>query len=316
MKYLTIVTYHYVRPIKKSSYPSIKGLEIDEFKMQLSYLEKNYNIITMELLINLAKNDTSLPDNPCLLTFDDGYKDHYLHVFPELKKRGLQGSFFSPAEAVLENTVLDMNKIHFILAKQPNINLIIEDIKRLLTEYRNKTDGYKIHDFNDYWKKYAVTNRFDTKEVKFVKNILQHALPKIIRSKFCDFLFDRYVSINQKEFASDLYMSVKELKEMTSSNMYVGSHGYHHVWLNKLSKKFQLQEIEKSLDFLKKIGAPTIDWVMNYPYGGYNSDTLDILKTKGCCLGLTTKNKVAELRKDKFYELSRLDTNDFPKFFV
>ena len=54
---------------------------------------------------------------------------------------------------------------------------------------------------------------------------------------------------------------------------------------------------------------------MNYPYGSYNSDTLDILKTKGCCLGLTTKNKVAELRKDKFHELSRLDTNDFPKFF-
>ena len=35
---------------------------------------------------------------------------------------------------------------------------------------------------------------------------------------------------------------------------------------------------------------------------------------KGCCIGLTTKNAVAELRKDKFFELSRINTNDFPKF--
>ena len=68
--------------------------------------------------------------------------------------------------------------------------------------------------------------------------------------KFCDFLFDRYVGKNQGEFASRLYMSSEELKEMISSNMYIGSHSYHHVWLNTLSKKFQLQEIEKSLDFL------------------------------------------------------------------
>ena len=306
--------YHYVRPIKKSSYPLIKGLEIDAFRMQLSYLEKNYKIITMESLIGLAKKNIPLPDNPCLLTFDDGYKDHYVHVFPELKKRNLQGSFFPTAKAVVEGTVLDVNKIHFILAKQPNINLIIEDIKKLLAEYRNKTDDHVLYDFNDYWKKYAVANGFDTKEVIFVKKILQNALPKIIRSKFCDFLFDRYVGKNQGEFASRLYMSSEELKEMISSNMYIGSHSYRHVWLNTLSKKFQLQEIEKSLDFLNKIGAPTVDWVMNYPYGSYNSDTLDILKTKRCCIGLTTKNKLTEIRKDKFLELSRLDTNNFLKF--
>ena len=54
MKKLTIITYHYVRPIKKSSYPLIKGLELESFKIQLDYLEKNYKIITMESLINFA----------------------------------------------------------------------------------------------------------------------------------------------------------------------------------------------------------------------------------------------------------------------
>ena len=51
---------------------------------------------------------------------------------------------------------------------------------------------------------------------------------------------------------------------------------------------------------------------MCYPYGAYNSDTLDILKAKGCCIGLTMISAVAELRKEKFLELPRFRTNDFP----
>ena len=305
--------YHYVRPIKKSLYPLIKGLELDAFKMQLSYLEKNYKIITMESLIEFVKNDQSLPENPCLLTFDDGYKDHYSYVFPELKKRGLQGSFFPPAKGILEKKVLDVNKIHFILARTKNTNLLISDIKKLLKDC-NKVENKKLHDFNYLWKKYAVADRFDTKEIIFVKRILQYILPNTIRSKFCNFLFKRYMDKDEKEFALELYMSKEELKEIIRSKMYVGCHGYEHLWLNTLSQSSQLQEIEKGLNFLNKIGAPTVDWVMNYPYGAYNSNTLEILKIKNCCIGLTTKTGAAQLVKDKFFELPRFDTNDVNKF--
>ena len=126
-------------------------------------------------------------------------------------------------------------------------------------------------------------------------------------------MFELYLKKNQEEFASELYVNNDELKEMINSNMYVGNHSYQHLWLNTLSKDLQEQEIEKSLNYLNKIGASTIDWVMNYPYGAYNSDTIDILKKKGCCIGLTSKNGVAEQKKDEIFELSRMNTNDFPK---
>ena len=90
--------YHYIRPIKDSPYPLIKGLELEEFKAQLNFLEKNYKIITMEALIKFVKKDISLPKNSCLLTFDDGYKDHYLYVFPELKKKRNSRIFLSSAK--------------------------------------------------------------------------------------------------------------------------------------------------------------------------------------------------------------------------
>ena len=305
--------YHYIRPIKDSPYPLIKGLELEEFKAQLNFLEKNYKIITMEALIKFVKKDISLPKNSCLLTFDDGYKDHYLYVFPELKKRGIQGSFFPAPKTILEKKILDVNKIHFILAKEKNTNLLIDNIKKLIDDYKQKDDRKKISSFGDYWKKNVVASRWDSKEIVFIKRILQNALPEKIRSKICNSLFDLYIKKNQEEFASELYVTSDELKEMINSNMYVGNHSYQHLWLNTLSKNLQEQEIEKSLNYLNKIGASTIDWVMNYPYGAYNSDTIDILKKKGCCIGLTSKNGMAELNKDKIFELSRMNTNDFPK---
>ena len=40
---LTIVMYHYVRPIAESNFPKLKGLELKDFRNQLDYLEKNFN---------------------------------------------------------------------------------------------------------------------------------------------------------------------------------------------------------------------------------------------------------------------------------
>ena len=74
MSSLTIVMYHYVRKIKDSAYPLIKGLEFEGFKRQLDYLESNYKIITAEQLIAFAHDTGNIPENSCLLTFDDGYK--------------------------------------------------------------------------------------------------------------------------------------------------------------------------------------------------------------------------------------------------
>ena len=102
MSDLTIVMYHYVREIKGSDYPNIKGLEFDGFKRQLDYLSVNFSIITAEQLLSFAiGEEKKLPLNACLLTFDDGFKDHIQYVLPELKLRNLQASFFPPARPII-----------------------------------------------------------------------------------------------------------------------------------------------------------------------------------------------------------------------
>ena len=308
MSAINIVMYHYVRPIKESAFPNIKGLELDGFKKQLDYLSSKYCFITAEDFVDAVTNDKELPKDSCWLTFDDGYKDHLLYVLPELNKRKIQGSFFPPVKPVTERIMLDVNSIHYILASATNI---IELIENLNTECRNL--GITDEELHRLWLEYAVASRYDTKEVIYVKRILQHALPEPIRNEITSKLFTIYLGVSQADFAENLYMSELDVKELVNSGMYVGSHGYRHLWLNKEDKVNQKFEIDKSLSFLSAVGARTEDWIMCYPYGAYNQVTLDLLEEANCAVGITTEVAMADLKLHHRLKMPRFDTNDFPQ---
>jgi peptidoglycan/xylan/chitin deacetylase (PgdA/CDA1 family) len=305
---ITIVMYHYVRPIKYSSWPEIKGLELEGFRRQLDYLLANFKIISAEDVIHAVKFDNTLPKDSCWLTFDDGYKDHFSYVLPELIKRKIQGSFFPPVKPITERLMLDVNSIHHILASTKDVSLLVNDLNNLIREH-----GYGESDLEGFWSEYAVASRYDTKDVIYVKRLLQHALPEVTRHEITSSLFEKYVNLSQEDFAEELYMSEVEVKKLVNSGMFVGSHGYSHLWLNREDKDSQRFEIERSLEFLKGVGARTEDWVMCYPYGAYNNDTLEILGTAKCSVGLTTKVGKADISEHNSLELPRFDTNDFPQ---
>ena len=48
---VTVVMYHYVRDLKNSRYPNIKGLDIEKFKKQIKFFKENYNFIKIEDII-------------------------------------------------------------------------------------------------------------------------------------------------------------------------------------------------------------------------------------------------------------------------
>lgn len=62
-----------------------------EFESDLEYLsENNYNTITMTQLIDYVYDGIELPQNPIILSFDDGYLNTYKYVFPMLEKYNMK----------------------------------------------------------------------------------------------------------------------------------------------------------------------------------------------------------------------------------
>ena len=309
--YCSIIMYHYVRDLKNSRYPGIKGLDIGEFIAQLEYMQKYYTFITVEELLSSFEYGKKIPKNSALLTFDDAYIDHFTNVFPVLNSKGIQGCFFPPSRAVLDNVVLDVNKIHFILANNSNnYGKLIKFINNCLDTYRSE---YNLESNDYYFSKLAVQNRFDSKEVIFIKRLLQVELPEELRKKIVKKLFLHFVTDNEKSFAKEIYMSMDQIKCLKNSGMYIGGHGYSHCWLNYLSESKQRIEIDKTLEFLDIIGSDVSNWIMCYPYGGYNESLISILKEKNCKLGITTQVDIAQIEELSRYRLPRLDTNDLPK---
>ena len=310
MNNLTIVMYHYVRDLKNSRYPDIKGLDINLFKKQINYMRKHYHIITMEEVIYSIDNQVKIPEKSVLLTFDDAYSDHYNNVFPILDKYKLQGSFYAPSKAITEHTVLDVNKIHFILASTEDKINLVNELKELVKFYQKE---YQLEDFDYYYKKLAQASRLDTKDVIFIKRLLQVELVEDLRIKIVDTLFEKYIEVSEDAFSRELYMNEEQLKHMLRSGQHIGNHGYNHYWWNSLNEKEMSQELDLSISFLEKIGVDMNNWTACYPYGSYDDQSIKMLKERGCKLAVTTEVDIATTNKDTRFIMPRLDTNDIPK---
>lgn len=307
--------YHYVRDLKNSRYPEIKGCDVRLFKEQIGFLKKHYNFVTVEQVMDAYYNNGKLPEKAVLLTFDDAYRDHFEYAFPVLEHEHIQGAFYPPVKAVTEHTVLDVNKIHFILASTPSskFEMLLNEIKLQLDNYREE---YHLQSYEYYFNKLAVDERFDPKEIIFVKRLLQVELEEGLRKKIADNLFVKVVGIDESAFSRELYMSIDQIKCMVDCGMHIGSHGYDHYWLSSLSKEKQEFEIAKSIEFIDMVGGDPQNWTICYPYGDYNADTIALLKQHGCKMGLTTDDAIANLSEkesDSIFKLPRLDTNDLPK---
>ena len=302
--------YHYTRDLVHSRYPGIKGLDLPLFRGQLEFFKKHFNVVRMEDVINAVQNQQKevLPENPLLLTFDDGYIDNFTFAFPLLEEFGFQGSFFIPGKTFRTHQLLDVNKIHYILAAA-DINLLVQDVFERLDYYRGAE--YPIQSNEELFKQYAVANRFDSKETIFVKRILQTVLPEKLRNKISSDLFEKYVGISEEKLAYELYMNAEQIRMMKRHGMFIGLHGYDHYWLGNLPIDEMQSDVDNAIDALREF----IDekaWVMNFPYGSYNQDVVQYVKDKGAVLGLTTEVRIAEIGVDNRFTLPRLDCNDFP----
>ena len=305
---LSIVMYHYVRDIEKSNFSKLKALDIKNFCNQIDFLCKNYNVISgNELISYILGEEKNLPSKACLLTFDDGYKDHIDYVLPELTKRKLKGCFFPVTNTIEKFNLLDVNAIQLILARVHDINKLLLDLKKEFL-----SNNLSIDLFNKLWKENAKNGRYDNKKVIFIKKTLQYSLPLKIRKKIIKSLFKKYIKIPSKNIAKEIYMSKKDLECLFDSGMTIGNHTHNHEWLAHLNVNEQRKEILQSLNFIKQINKSEKDWIMCYPYGSYNANTLKILSKYNCIAALTTKTGKASLdNKKNFFELERFDTNDF-----
>jgi peptidoglycan/xylan/chitin deacetylase (PgdA/CDA1 family) len=92
-----ILMYHYVGDLPEGSdeYRTDLTISADTFRAHIDYLFfQGYTPISLYDLDDALLTGTRLPAKPVVLTFDDGYSDHYTNVYPALRQYGFNATFF------------------------------------------------------------------------------------------------------------------------------------------------------------------------------------------------------------------------------
>ena len=297
---MNIIMYHYVRP-NRIDYPFFKNLDLDLFSRQLDYFEENYGFISKEDYQYSIK--TGKPKRGVVLTFDDGFKDHYDYVLPELNKRGLWGIFYIPTGQYSLNKLLGVHRVHYLKGKFGSTYILEEVLK--------KTKDYMINpDLIDQFSKttYHYSDRDD--DEKKLQQLLNYYMDYKARDTILDSLMTDL--FDESELFRETYMSKAEIIELHKSGNIIGPHTTNHKVLSRLSYDEQYYEINESLNFLTNL----IDIKYKsfcYPYGyksSYNDSTQKILRSLNFDDACIFDNILTNIKINK-YELSRIDCNKF-----
>ena len=103
--HVPILMYHHLEELsgEQASDPDYQQLFVapQAFREQVAYLRDNgYNTITFAELMGAFNGEVSLPANPVIITFDDGWDDIYTVAYPILKQHGQRATFFIPSNWV------------------------------------------------------------------------------------------------------------------------------------------------------------------------------------------------------------------------
>jgi peptidoglycan/xylan/chitin deacetylase (PgdA/CDA1 family) len=95
--HVPILMYHYVSPLPQDADEYRVDLTVTPgaFRAHIQYLyDEGYETISLRQLYDALTFGEALPARPVVLTFDDGYIDHYEHAFPILQEYDFTGTFF------------------------------------------------------------------------------------------------------------------------------------------------------------------------------------------------------------------------------
>lgn len=294
--------YHFIRDYKELNKLHLKGITKEIFLKQLIFLKKNFEIISYDDLEDILNKKKS-KQKYALLTFDDGYLEHYDFVLPELKSANLKGVFSVPLiNFKLKNNLLDINKIQILSNSISLQDKIINKINLSMKEINVDISKLK--------KNYYVKGRLDDKKTNFIKKTLQLGY-KIKEIKISDLIFNNFYNAKINNYYENLYFKKKHLVDFKKHNMTFCAHGVTHSKFTSMNKNDLNYELLKSKNLLKTINKNKKYGVV-YPHGLVNKEIMTNAKQNGYYFGFSGgKSIINDVNKIDKMNMLRVDTVDF-----
>ncbi|MBL4899037.1 MAG: polysaccharide deacetylase family protein [Colwellia sp.] len=274
--------------------PNIYSCSVEQFKKQLQFIKKHFQVITLDEALLLAENKLPLNKQYALITFDDGYIDNYEEAYPVLKEEKISAVFFIPTDYVNSDLIPWWDEIAWMLKNTTKNEFCF-----------GKSDVFHLNS--------SVLDKTIRNILTAIKSDSRSMDEKILELKAkleCEY------KVNPKD--KSLFVSWEQLKEMKSGGMAIGSHTCSHRILTHIDKENQLLELEQSKQCLEQYLGCNIDSIA-YPVGQsntFNQAICEMTQQLGYKIGFSFTNAVNDLPLGNVYQVSRLGIDNHPSIMV
>lgn len=297
--------YHYVRPASARD-KNLNFLHMDDFRRQLDHLQNIGDVLNKEQFDAVFLDGEKPESNSFLLTFDDGFIDHYQYVFPELVQRGLTGVFFVPSAIITDEKPLAVHRLHFLLAHRSASEIYAKFETLFTPAMLHQEDLEKFQDA-------VYPMHDDILIMRKLKVLFNYALKYDARRYLMDQLCEHF---DESITKTELYLNRDMIQEMHNKQMVMAAHSHNHFVMSRLDPSQQLSEINQSFGLIEEC-CGSVPRFFCYPYGRkptYNQVSIDLLKQENCKFSFAVEPQdiTADILHSQPYELPRYDCNQFP----
>jgi peptidoglycan/xylan/chitin deacetylase (PgdA/CDA1 family) len=263
---ISIFVYHRVGPqLHDWLYQSINETV---FEKQIQWLKSTHSIISLEELASLIREKRQPDGNVAVITFDDGYRDNYLHAFPVLEKYAVPATVFLTTgcidqRALIWGDVLD----YVVLAAEADT---IEHELLGTVSIRNR--------------KQKLSALFDIKQ-----NIMKK-IPNTQKMQLLEDLASELGVGIPDQAGDDIMLSWDQVREMREGGISFGAHTVTHPILANTTFNEAKFEIEYSKRRIEEELGERID-TFAYPNGkpgDINADVIGLLRQNDFSCAVTT----------------------------
>jgi peptidoglycan/xylan/chitin deacetylase (PgdA/CDA1 family) len=245
---LLVLNYHRIGNPEDCPYDSeVFSATTDEFDDQIRFLARQFHLAPLEEAIEIIESAKRPRGTAVLLTFDDGYLDHYETAFPHLSARKAPAVFFLPTAFIGTNRIAWWDAIAFII------------------KHSRKT-AFQV-------------NSPSVESFDIAREGVERVIKRVLWMCKLASVQDPESFIATLEEACDsprpgpserCFLSWDEAASMVRGGMAIGSHTHSHETLSRLSEERQLDELVTSKRELEeRLGIPV--HTISYPVGRLES---------------------------------------------
>jgi glycosyltransferase involved in cell wall biosynthesis/peptidoglycan/xylan/chitin deacetylase (PgdA/CDA1 family) len=263
-----VFMFHRVLPEGEASYDPELVTSTNPFGAFLDWVGEQYHVVAVDELARRCQHPKEGGAPLCAITFDDGWRDNFLHALPLLRQRQLTATIFLPVRFIGTERRFWPERLRVCLEELDNRNEAESTLQTVMSSFP-----------------WCPQLPFQEKKFERLRRILLHR-PSCEAEEFVDFLAT--VTGPLAALTGRAFLDWAEVRAMQDAGITFGSGTLHHTLLTRAEPAIVEREIQESRrELTERLGAPPVGFA--YPWGATGSYIRERVKASGYECAVTTR---------------------------